>query len=128
MASFDRPRHGWEGISHGGEIYGNSGRNNGIVDPEKAYLQAVREALKMSMSDDPDISSKAMGHLRYAQQRYGYSNDDNHMQYGFNAGPSVEELKQANKLAEKVQAEIDAFWKEFDAVFDGDFSPKSRPR
>lgn len=76
MSSFDRPRHGWEGNSRGGEIYGNSGRNNGGFNSEKAYLQAVSDALKMSMSGDPAISSKAMGHLRAAQRRYGHLIDD----------------------------------------------------
>ena len=63
MASLDRPRHGWEGISNGGEIWGNgnSGGSNFddvvfLIDADSDRLSKIlRELEELDKDDKPNL-------------------------------------------------------------------------
>ena len=65
MASLDRPRHGWEGISNGGEIWGsgNSGSGSSTFDDDDFLIDAdsdrlskiLRELEELDKDDKPNL-------------------------------------------------------------------------
>ena len=64
-----RPRHGWEGLNNGGEIYGSTLSSN-QNDRKKEYLRLVKLSLETSMQNTPDAYQKSKEIMRLANERF----------------------------------------------------------
>ena len=65
MGNLEKPRHGWEGFSNGGEIYGNQ---------SKSTCNQQKINIKLEMFND--MIKKGMSRVMAYQIAYGISNEE----------------------------------------------------
>lgn len=80
MASLDRPRHGWEGISNGGEIWGsgNSGSGSSTFDDDDFLIDADPERLnkilrELDVDDKPNLGDFENEDTNVEVQKFDYN-------------------------------------------------------
>lgn len=84
-----RPRHGFEGIQNGGEIYGSDSLNS-EQNRETEYLELVKLAVQTSMQNTPDAYEKSKEILKYASSKYSDVLDKEIEQPGYILGDGSE--------------------------------------
>ena len=75
MASFDRPRHGWEGISNGGEIWGSGSStfddDDFLIDADPERLNKILREL--DVDDKPNLGDFENEDTNVEVQKFDYN-------------------------------------------------------